>query len=148
MVMAVVDAGSSSSSSSSSFQVVICLEVVATLLVVETLLFFFFLGVTHLTVVTSGSVIILSGEVNHPLSCFLTSLLEKYTSLFKKFFTKLNFKKENDKKYNKSYLLAIRDIFTDIILQDDQCILNDMSQSISMTLHIECHGSLLHHTLY
>ena len=92
MVMAVVDAGSSSSSSSSSFEVVICLEVVATLLVVETLLFFF-LGVTHLTVVTSGSVIILSGEVNHPLSCFLTSLLEKYTSLFKKFFTKLNFKK-------------------------------------------------------
>ena len=94
MVMAVVDAGSSSSSSSSSFEVVICLEVVATLLVVETLLFFFFfLGVIRLTVVTSGSVVILSGEVNHPLSCFLTSLLEKYTSLFKKFFTKLNFKK-------------------------------------------------------
>ena len=41
---------------------------------------------------------------------------------------------ENDKKYNKSYLLTIRDIFTDIIFQDDQCILNDMSQSISMTL--------------
>ena len=101
MVMAVVDAGSSSSSSS-SFEVVICLEVVATLLVVETLLFFFFLGVTHLTVVTSGSVIILSGEVNHPLSCFLASLLEKYTSLFKKFFTKLNFKKkENDKNITK-----------------------------------------------
>ena len=69
MVMAVVDAGSSSSSSS-SFEVVICLEVVATLLVVETLLFFFFLGVTHLPVVTSCSVIILSGEVNHPLSFF------------------------------------------------------------------------------
>ena len=101
MVMAVVDAGSSSSSSSSSFEVVICLEVVTTLLVVETLLFFFFLGVTRLTVVTSGSIIILSGEVNHPLSCFLTSLLEKYTSLFKKFFTKLNFKKENDKNITK-----------------------------------------------
>ena len=93
MVMAVVDAGSSSSSSSSSFEVVICLEEVATLLVVETLLFFFFLGVTRLTVDFSGSVVILSGEVNHSLFCFLTSLLEKYTSLFKKFFTKLNFKK-------------------------------------------------------
>ena len=102
MVMAVVDAGSSSSSSSSSFEVVICLEVVTTLLVLETLLFcFFFFGVTRLTVVTSGSVIILPGEVNHPLSCFLTSLLEKYTSLFKKFFTKLNFKKENDKNITK-----------------------------------------------
>ena len=32
---------------------------------------------------------------------FLTSLLEKYTSLFKKFFTKLNFKKENDKNITK-----------------------------------------------
>ena len=101
MVMAVVDAGRSSSSSS-SFEVVICLEVVATLLVVKTLLFFFFfLGVTHLTLVTSSSVLILSGEVNHPLSCFLTPLLEKYTSLFKKFFTKLNFKKENDKNITK-----------------------------------------------
>ena len=70
MVMAVVDAGSSFSSSSSSFEVVICLEVVATLLVVETLLFFFFLGVTRLTVVTSGSVVKISGEVKHPLSCF------------------------------------------------------------------------------
>ena len=74
MVMAVVDAGSSSSSSSSSYEVVICLEVVTTLFVVEILLFFF-LGVTHLTVVTSGSVVVLSGNVNHPLSCFLTSLL-------------------------------------------------------------------------
>ena len=81
MVMAVVDAGSSSSSSSSSYEVVICLEVVTTLFVVEILLFFF-LGVTRLTVVTSGSVIVLSGDVNHPLSCFLTSLLEKHTSLF------------------------------------------------------------------
>ena len=79
--MAVVDAGSSSSSSSSSYEVVICLEVVTTLFVVEILLFFF-LGVTHLTVVTSGSVIVLSGDVNHPLSCFLTSLQEKHTSLF------------------------------------------------------------------
>ena len=58
MVMAVVDAGSSSSSSSSSYEVVICLEVVTTLFVVEILLFFF-LGVTHLTVVTSGSVVVL-----------------------------------------------------------------------------------------
>ena len=82
MVMAVVDAGSSSSSSS-SYKVVICLEVVTTLFVVEILLFFFFfLGVTRLTIVTSGSVVVLSGDVNHPLSCFLTSLLEKYTSLF------------------------------------------------------------------
>ena len=81
MVMAVVDAGSSSSSSSSSYEVVICLEVVTTLFVVEILLFSF-LGVTHLTVVTSGSVIVLSGDVNHPLFCFLTSLLEKNTSLF------------------------------------------------------------------
>ena len=81
MVMAVVDAGSSSSSSSSSYEVVICLEVVKTLLVVEILLFFF-LGVTRLTVVTSGSVVVRSGDVNHPLSCFLTSLLEKHTSLF------------------------------------------------------------------
>ena len=81
MVMAVVDAGSSSSSSSSSYEVVICLEVVTTLFVVEILLFFF-LGVTRLTVVTSGSVVALSGDVNHPLSCFLTSLLEKHTSLF------------------------------------------------------------------
>ena len=62
-------------------EVVICLEVVTTLFVVKILLFFF-LGVTHLTVVTSGSVIVLSGDVNHPLSCFLTSLLEKHTSLF------------------------------------------------------------------
>ena len=77
MVMAVVDAGSSSSSSSSSYEVVICLEVVTTLFVVEILLFFF-LGVTRLTVVTSGSVVVLSGNVNHPLSCFLTSLLEKH----------------------------------------------------------------------
>ena len=92
--MAVVDAGSSSSSSSSSFEVVNCLEVVATLLVVETLLFFFFfLGVTRLTVVTSGSIVILSGEVNHPLSCFLTSLLEKYTSLFKNVLTNVNCEK-------------------------------------------------------
>ena len=68
MVMAVVDAGSSSSSSS-SYEVVICLEVVTTLFVVEILLFFF-LGVTRLTVVTSGSVVVLSGDVNHPLSCF------------------------------------------------------------------------------
>ena len=75
MVTAVVDAGCSSSSS--SYEVVICLEVVTTLFVVEILLFFFFLGVTRLTVVTSGSVIVLSGEVNHPLSCFLTSLLKK-----------------------------------------------------------------------
>ena len=82
MVMAVVDAGSSSSSSSSSYEVVICLEVVTTLFVVEILLFFFFSGVTHLTVVTSGSIVVLSGNVNHPLSCFLTSLLEKHTSLF------------------------------------------------------------------
>ena len=82
MVMAVVDAGSSSSSSSSSYEVVICLEVVTTLFVVEILLFFFFLGVTCLTVVTLGSIVALSGDVNHPLSCFLTSLLEKYTSLF------------------------------------------------------------------
>ena len=67
MVMAVVDAGSSSSSSS-SYEVVICLEVVTTLFVVEILLFFFFLGVTHLTVVTSGSIVALSGDVNHPLS--------------------------------------------------------------------------------
>ena len=81
MVTAVVDGGSSSSSSSSSYEVVICLEVVTTLFVVEILLFFF-LGVTRLTVVTSGSIIVLSGEVNHPLSCFLTSLLENYTSLF------------------------------------------------------------------
>ena len=81
MVMAVVDAGSSSSSSSSSYEVVICLEVVTTLFVVEILLFFF-LGVTRLTVVTSGSVIVPSGDVNHPLSCFLNSLLEKHTSLF------------------------------------------------------------------
>ena len=81
MVMAVVDAGSSSSSSSSSYEVVICLEVVTTLFVVEILLFFF-LGVTRLTVVTSGSVVVLSGDVNHPLSCILTSLLEKHTSLF------------------------------------------------------------------
>ena len=81
MVMAVVDAGSSSSSSSSSYEVVICLEVVTTLFVVEILLFFF-LGVTRLTVVTSGSVVVLSGDVNHPLSCFLTSLLEKHTLLF------------------------------------------------------------------
>ena len=80
MVMAVVDAGSSSSSS--SYEVVICLEVVTTLFVVKILLFFFFLGVTRLTVVTSGSVVVLSGDVNHPLSCFLTSLLEKHTSLF------------------------------------------------------------------
>ena len=80
MVMAVVDAGSSSSSSSSSYEVVICLEVVTTLFVVE-ILSFFFLGVTRLTVVTSGSVV-LSGDVNHLLSCFLTSLLEKHTSLF------------------------------------------------------------------
>ena len=78
--MAVVDAGSSSSSSSLSYEVVICLEVVKTLFVVEILLFF--LGVTRLTVVTSGSVFVLSGDVNHPLSCFLTSLLEKHTSLF------------------------------------------------------------------
>ena len=77
MVMAVLDAGSSSPSSSSSYEVVICLEVVTTLFVVEILLFFF-LGVTRLTVVTSG----FSGDVNHPLSCFLTSLLEKHTSLF------------------------------------------------------------------
>ena len=81
MVMAVVDAGSSSSSSSLSYEVVICLEVVKTLFVVEILLFFF-LGITRLTVVTSGSVIVLSGDVNHPLSCFLTSLLETHTSLF------------------------------------------------------------------
>ena len=80
MVMAVVDAGSSSSSSS-SYEVVICLEVVKTLFVVEILLFFF-LGITRLTVVTSGSVVVLSGDVNHPLYCFLTSLLEKHTSLF------------------------------------------------------------------
>ena len=85
MVTAIVVAGSSSSSSSSSYEVVICLEVVTTLFVVEILLLFFF-GVTHLGVVTSGSVIILSGDVNHPLSCFLTSLLEKYTSLFKFFY--------------------------------------------------------------
>ena len=82
MVMAVVDAGSSSSSSSSSYEVVICLEVVTTLFVVKILLFFFFLGVTHLTVVTSGSIVVLPRDVNHPLSCFLTSLLEKHTSLF------------------------------------------------------------------
>ena len=81
MVMAVVDTGSSSYSSSSSYEVVICLEVVTTLFVVEILLFFF-LGVTRLKVVSSGSVIVLSGDVNHPLSCFLTSLLEKHTSLF------------------------------------------------------------------
>ena len=81
MVMAVVDAGSSSSSSSLSYEVVICLEVVKTLFVVKILLFFF-LGITRLTVVTSGSVIVLSGDVNHPLSSFLTSLLEKHTSLF------------------------------------------------------------------
>ena len=81
MVMAVVDVGSSSSSSSSSYEVVICLEVVTTLFVVEILLFFF-LGVTRLTVVTSGSVVVLSGDVNHPLSCSLTSLLEKHTLLF------------------------------------------------------------------
>ena len=81
MVMAVVDAGSSSSSSSLSYEVVICLEVVTTLFVVEILLFFF-LGVTRLTVVTSGSIVVLSGDVNHPLSCFLPSLLEKHTSLF------------------------------------------------------------------
>ena len=68
MVMAVVDAGSSSSSSS-SYEEVICLEVVTTLFVVKILLFFF-LGVTRLTVVTSGSVVALSGDVNHPLSCF------------------------------------------------------------------------------
>ena len=75
MVTAVVDVGSSSSSSSSSFEAVICLEEVATLLVVETLLFFFFLGVTHLTVVTSGSIVILSEEVNHPLlKNFLTKV--------------------------------------------------------------------------
>ena len=81
MVMAVVDAGSSSSSSSSSsYEVVICLEVVTTLLVVEILLFF--LGVTRLTAVTSGSIVVLSGDVNHPLYCFLTSLLEKHISLF------------------------------------------------------------------
>ena len=69
MVMAVVDVGSSSSSSSLSYEVVICLEVVTTLFVVEILLFFF-LGVTRLTVITSGSVVALSGDVNHPLSCF------------------------------------------------------------------------------
>ena len=102
MVMAVADAGSSSSSSSSSYELVICLEVVITLFVVEILLSFF-LGNTLLAVVTSGSVIVLSGDVNHPLSCFLTSLLQKYTSLFKIFFTKVNYekfktlKKENEK---------------------------------------------------
>ena len=84
--MALVDAGSSSSSSSSSYEVVICLEVVTTLFVVEILFFFFFLGVTRLTVVTSGSVVVLSGDVNHPLSCFLTSLLEKHTSVLKSLF--------------------------------------------------------------
>ena len=47
-----------------------------------------FYSSSRLTVVTSGSVIVLSGEVNHPLSCFLTSLLEMYTSLFKKVFYK------------------------------------------------------------
>ena len=58
--MAVVDGGSSSSSSS-SYEVVICLEVVKTLFVAEILLFFF-LGVTRLTVVTSGSMVVLSGD--------------------------------------------------------------------------------------
>ena len=65
MVMAVVDGGSSSFSSS-SYEVVICLEVVKTLFVVEILLFFF-LGVTRLTVVTSGSMVVLSGDV---FGCF------------------------------------------------------------------------------
>ena len=77
--------------SSSSYEVVICLEVVTTLFVVEILLFFF-LGVTGLTVVTSGSVIVLSGDVNHPLSCFLTSLLG-ILHCFKKFVTELNCEK-------------------------------------------------------
>ena len=80
--------GNSSSSSSSSYEVAICLEVVTTLFVVEILLFFFFLGVTHLTVVTSGSIVVLSGEVNHPLSCFLTLLLEKYIHCLAKFLQK------------------------------------------------------------
>ena len=86
MVMAVVDAGSSSSSSSSSYEVVICLEVVTTLFVVEILLFFFFLGVTRLTVVTSGSIVAISGDVNHPLSCFFNFTPGKVYFTVLKFF--------------------------------------------------------------
>ena len=86
MVMAVVDAGSSSSSSSSSYEVVICLEVVTTLFVVEILLFVF-LGVTRLTVVTSGSIVVLSGDVNHPLSLFFNFTSGKaYFTVLKSFY--------------------------------------------------------------
>ena len=94
MVMAIVDAGSSSSSSSSSssYEVVICLEVVTTLFVVE-IFFFFFLGSTHLVVVMSDSTLVLSGDVNHPLSSFLTSLLKSILHFLKNFFTKVNYEK-------------------------------------------------------